>query len=45
MLFKYISGIYQKGDSKLLVSNGTGNWFPLRVNVPAEIIDITLTGA
>ncbi len=45
LLFRYISGIYTRGRSKLLVSNGTGNWFPLRVNAPAEIIEITLTGS
>jgi len=45
MLFRYVSGIYQQGTSRLLVSNGTGNWFPLRIGAPAEIIDITLTRA
>ena len=45
LMFKYVSGIYQKPDAKLLVSNGTGNWFPLRVNVPAEIIEIELVSA
>jgi predicted MPP superfamily phosphohydrolase len=45
LVFKYISGLYQKPGAKLLVSNGTGNWFPLRINVPAEIIEITLTRA
>lgn len=42
MLFRYVSGIYQRGGSKLLVSNGIGNWFPLRIGAPAEIIEITL---
>ena len=42
VLFRYISGVYTKGRSKLLVSNGTGNWFPLRINAPAEIIHLTL---
>ncbi len=45
MLFRYVSGLYRKGDSQLLVSNGTGNWFPLRMGAPAEIIEITLVGA
>jgi predicted MPP superfamily phosphohydrolase len=45
VLFRYVSGLYQHGDCKLLVSNGTGNWFPLRVGAPAEIIEITLTRA
>ena len=29
-LFRYWSGLYRKGASKLIVSNGVGNWFPLR---------------
>jgi uncharacterized protein len=41
-LFRYWSGLYQRGASKLIVSNGVGNWFPLRVNAPAEIVHITL---
>lgn len=45
MMFRYISGVYRQGSSTLLVSNGTGNWFPLRVNAPAEIIDVTLRPA
>jgi hypothetical protein len=40
--FKYWSGVYQRPDSTLLVSNGVGNWFPLRINAPAEINHITL---
>ena len=41
-LFKYWSGLYRRESSALVVSNGVGNWFPLRVNAPAEIIHITL---
>jgi len=41
-MFRYWSGLYTRGSSKLVVSNGVGNWFPLRVNAPAEIIHITL---
>jgi predicted MPP superfamily phosphohydrolase len=40
--FRYISGLYQKAQSSLLVCNGIGNWFPLRINAPAEILHITL---
>ena len=40
--FKYISGLYQRGGSNLIVNNGLGNWFPLRINAPAELIHITL---
>ncbi len=42
MIFRYWSGLYRKGKAALVVSNGAGNWFPLRVNAPAEIIEITL---
>jgi uncharacterized protein len=41
-LFRYWSGLYTRGQSKLIVSNGVGNWFPLRVNAPAEIVHLTL---
>jgi predicted MPP superfamily phosphohydrolase len=44
-LFHYWSGLYTRGRSKLIVSNGVGNWFPLRVNAPAEIVHITLRQA
>lgn len=40
--FKYWAGEYEKGASKLFVNNGVGNWFPLRVNAPAEIVKLTL---
>jgi predicted MPP superfamily phosphohydrolase len=42
MMFRYWSGLYTKGDSHLIVSNGVGNWFPLRTSAPAEIIHVTL---
>ena len=41
-LFRYWSGLYAKGASKLIVSNGVGNWFPLRVRAPAELLHLTL---
>jgi uncharacterized protein len=41
-LFRYWSGIYQRKDSQLIVSNGIGNMFPLRLNAPAEIVHLTL---
>jgi uncharacterized protein len=44
-MFRYWSGLYRRGASQLVVSNGVGNWFPLRVNAPAEIIHITLRQA
>lgn len=42
VLFNYWSGLYRKGPSALVVSNGVGNWFPLRINAPAEILHLTL---
>jgi len=41
-LFRYWSGLYTRGQSKLIVSNGVGNWFPVRANAPAELIHLTL---
>lgn len=41
-MFRYWSGLYQKNGRGLVVGNGTGNWFPLRTNAPAEIILLTL---
>lgn len=41
-MYRYWSGLYRKRDSALVVSNGAGNWFPLRINAPAEVIHITL---
>jgi uncharacterized protein len=42
VMFRYWSGLYEKSGRALVVSNGTGNWFPLRVNAPAEIVHLTL---
>jgi len=42
MLYRYWSGHYQRGRSQLIVSNGVGNWFPLRIDAPAEVVHITL---
>jgi predicted MPP superfamily phosphohydrolase len=44
-LFRYWSGLYRRpgpNGASLVVSNGVGNWFPLRVGAPAEIIHLTL---
>jgi len=35
--YQYISGKYRKDDSTIFVSNGIGQWFPARVNVPQQI--------
>jgi predicted MPP superfamily phosphohydrolase len=45
MMFKYWSGLYQKNYHSLVVSNGVGNWFPLRSYAPAEILHLTLRKA
>jgi len=42
LMFRYWSGLYRKDSSALVVSNGAGNWFPLRTAAPAEIIHLTL---
>jgi predicted MPP superfamily phosphohydrolase len=44
-VYRYWSGLYTQGASSLVVSNGVGNWFPLRVNAPAEIVHILLRRA
>jgi predicted MPP superfamily phosphohydrolase len=45
LMYRYWSGLYTRGGSQLLVSNGVGNWFPLRVHAPAEILHVTLRRA
>jgi predicted MPP superfamily phosphohydrolase len=48
LLYRYWSGLYRKpahGGASLVVSNGVGNWFPLRTAAPAEIIHLTLRSA
>lgn len=42
MMFRYWSGLYRRASSALVVSNGAGNWFPLRTSAPAEILQLTL---
>lgn len=48
--YKYLTGLYtQPGQNGLpaacIVSNGAGNWFPLRLAAPAEIIRVVLARA
>jgi predicted MPP superfamily phosphohydrolase len=48
LLYRYWSGLYRKpehNDAALVVSNGVGNWFPVRTWAPAEIIHLTLRRA
>ena len=42
VLFRYWTGLYSRPDRSLVVSNGVGNWFPVRLNAPAEILHLTL---
>ncbi len=44
-IFRYWSGLYRREHSALFVSNGVGNWFPLRLRAPAEIVHLTLRRA
>jgi hypothetical protein len=44
-LFRYWSGLYTQERSQMIVSNGVGNCFPIRINAPAEIVHITLRSA
>ena len=43
--FRYWAGEHQRDGSHMIISNGLGSWFPLRVNAPAEILHITLRRA
>ena len=50
LLYKYVSGLYTRQNPSgktvsCIVSNGTGNWLPLRLAAPAEIARITLVRA
>ena len=42
VMFRYWSGLYRRGRSQLVVSNGVGTWLPFRINAPAEIVHLTL---
>jgi predicted MPP superfamily phosphohydrolase len=43
ILYRYWSGAYTREERSVVVSNGIGNWFPLRTSAPAEIIRLTLS--
>jgi predicted MPP superfamily phosphohydrolase len=45
LFFKYWSGLYRRGNSTMVVSNGAGDWFPCRIGAPAEIARLRLTRA
>ena len=42
LMYKYLSGLYRRAGTSLVVSNGVGNWFPLRINAPAQLAELTL---
>lgn len=42
VMYRYWSGLYRRDGSALAVSNGVGNWFPVRIQAPAEILHLTL---
>jgi len=41
--FKYCSGLFQRGNTTMIVNNGCGDWFPCRIGAPAEIGLLRLT--
>lgn len=41
-MFRYLRGFYHRGGNSLFVNSGVGNWFPIRWNAPAEIVQIRL---
>ncbi len=44
-MFRYWSGLYRNARGGAgVVSNGVGNWFPLRINAPAEILKVRVVG-
>ncbi|MEQ1854674.1 MAG: hypothetical protein ABMA01_24160, partial [Chthoniobacteraceae bacterium] len=45
ILYRYWSGLYTRPTGALVVSNGVGNWFPVRIQAPAEILHLTLRRA
>jgi predicted MPP superfamily phosphohydrolase len=46
LMYRYWSGLHGDGRGNgVIVSNGTGNWFPIRTFAPAEIIHVTLRRA
>lgn len=44
-MFRYWSGLYRQAQRALVVSNGVGNWFPIRIGAPAEVVHLTLRRA
>ena len=44
-MYRYWSGLYRREGRALVVSNGVGNWFPVRIQAPAEVLHLTLRRA
>lgn len=42
---RHSAGLFAEGPSRLYVTTGVGAWFPLRLNVPAEIAVLTMRHA
>lgn len=42
LLFRYLRGFYRRNGATLFVHSGIGNWFPLRINAEAEVVQIQL---
>jgi hypothetical protein len=42
LMYRYVEGLYEKSGKFLFVSRGIGNWFPWRLNCPAEMTQLTL---
>ena len=42
MDYRYLQGLYRRGDSYVDVSAGFGHWLPIRFGVPREIVIVTL---
>jgi predicted MPP superfamily phosphohydrolase len=45
LFYRYWSGLYTRRSGALVVSNGVGNWFPVRIQAPAEILHLKLRSA
>jgi len=43
-VYRYLQGLYRRGDSFIDVSAGFGHWLPIRFGVPREIVIVTLRG-
>ena len=43
LIFRYVDGIYRQAAGKtLFVHRGSGDWFPLRVGVPTDVVQLRL---